>query len=315
MADENSEDPKSKEASNSDENSAATPPSADESPAEGATSSGEANVVDSAKAAGETSEVDPDSNIDLDLDLDLDDDLADALGEEGAEGGEEIDVDAALAEADPNFGSEIDEISAGDFQGVVIEKDSVSEEVPEDAKVPSAFRAYLGNLPKEIKNRYKMAAGVLAVMIPFAVLIYMGKILPRFDLPYVVSMNELSNDVYTYPVEDVYVPLFDDFRTKAFTVTLPKASINLKSVDGNTAYGQFEFFVNLRDKESQEVVADNQSEILDLIQRVLEQVTWKELQNPIGKEKVKKVIRHRLNEYFKGNIVIGVYYRSVLLQK
>ena len=249
--------------------------------------------------------------------LDLDDDLADALsdgeaggdGSEGGTGSESIDVDQLISEVDPSFSVEMDTIASSDFDGVIIEKDKVADEVDEESKVPSAFKAFLNNLPEERKKRYIMAMATIAVLMPFAALVFMGKILPRFDLPYTLSMDQLTKEVVTYPSDGVQVPLFDEFRTKAFTVALPQTTINLQ-VDGDRpAYGQFEFFLSLRDKELTSAIKNKQSEIIDLIQRVLEQVTWKELQTPIGKEKVKKVIKHRLNEYLQGNVVIGVYYR------
>ncbi len=254
-------------------------------------------------------------NPEVEDDLDLDDDLADALGGDLESSGDVEDVDQLISELDPEFSQELEKISSEDFTGVIIEKDNVSDEVDEDAKAPSAFKAFIGNISAERKRRYMIAAAVVAVMIPLVILIFMGKILPKFELPYMVSMDEVSTTVYTYPTDGVEVPLFDEFRTNAFTVALPKTIINLKVDGGSPSYGEFEFFVNLRDKDLADSIKNKQSEIIDLLQRVLEQVTWQELQSPIGKEKVKKVIRHRINEFLQGNIVIGVYYRSVILQK
>lgn len=249
-------------------------------------------------------------------DLDLDDDLADALSsDESTGGGEDINVDELLSEVDPDFSSEVDKISSEDFAGVVIGKDKVSEEVDEEAEVPSVFKTFIANIPTEKKNRYMLAASVVTILIPLAMLIFMGKILPTFELPYLVSMDEVSKDVRTYPTDGVQVPLFDEFRSKAFTIALPKAMINLKTDGGSPSYGQFEFFINIRDKELAAAIKSKQSEMIDIMQRVLEEVTWDQLQSPTGKERVKKVIRHRLNEFLQGNIVLGVYYRSVILQK
>ncbi len=246
-------------------------------------------------------------------DLDLDEDLAEALGEE--ETTEDIDVDQVIAESDPEFANELNQIASEDFSSAAIEKGAASEEVDENAAVPSAFKAWLSNLPKEIKQRYYIAAGLAAFFIPIALLVYNGKLLPRFDFPYTLSMDELTTEVYTYPVEGTKVPLFDEFRTKAHTVELPKTVINLRSSGSGSSYGEFSFSLVLRDEDLSSAIKAKQSEIIDLIQRVLEQITVKELEGPAGKEKVKKVIRHRLNEYLQGNVVLGVYYRSVILEK
>ncbi|MEM7645841.1 MAG: flagellar basal body-associated FliL family protein, partial [Pseudomonadota bacterium] len=238
--------------------------------------------------------------------------LADALS--GDEAGD-VDVDQLIAESDPEFEKELVEIDAKDFAGVSIDKNKASEEVAEGGKTPSMFRTLIRNLPAERKRNYMIAMGLIVVMIPFVALIFMGKILPTFDLPFVVSMHELTKTVYTYPTDGVEVPLFDDFRTNSFTMSLPKTMITLKKTGERPSYGEFEFFLNLRDKELESAIEVRQSEIIDLIQRSLEEVSLEELESPVGKERVKKMIRHRINEFLEGNIILGVYYRSILLQK
>ena len=249
--------------------------------------------------------------------LDLDEDLAKALSQsEGPEGAnQEVDVDAVIAEKDPSFGEEMAGIDNSSFKGVVIDSERVSEEVDENQKAPSIFKTWLTNLPKELKTRYAIAAAIVFTLIPLAILIYNGKILPSFELPYHVSMLELTDEYYSYNTEDPYVPLFDEYRTKSFTMSLPRTVINLLSQSDQPVYGEFEFFLNLREKDLQKKIKENESEILDLLQRVLERVSWEDLQSPVGKERVKKMVRYRLNEYLQGNMVIGVYYRTILVRK
>ena len=69
----------------------------------------------------------------------------------------------------------------------------------------------------------------------------------------------------------------------------------------------------LKNNEAVDFIKKHQSEIVDKLQRVLEQMTLEQLESPIGKDKVKKVIRHQINEFLQGNFVVGVYYRSVLI--
>ena len=267
----------------------------------------------------ESSKVDkPQAPQESEKDLDLDEDLAEALGDvDGVANveNEEADVDKLLNEADPNFSSELEEIASTDFSNVVIEKNSAADEVDENSKAPSLFRAYLNNLPKDRKNRYLAAFITILVLVPAAILVFYGRLLPQFDLPFYLSMNELTQKVHVYDIEEDEIPLFDSFRNNTVTWSMPKAMINLRSQSQQPVYGQFEFFLVLRDKEVESTVKANETEILDRVQRILEQMSWTELKDPLGKERVKKVLRHQLNEYFQGNYVIGVYYRSVLLQK
>jgi hypothetical protein len=261
-----------------------------------------------------------DSEISLDPEVgesgELDEDLAAAIGEAAdGDGMSEVDIDQAILDADPDFSKDIQEISSQDFSGVVIDKASASDQVDESVKAPSIYKTLWNNLPKETKDRYYWALGIAAVALPLAFLVYKGKVLPSFDLPYLLSMKELTQDIYSYPIDGVKVPLFDEFRTQAHTVQLPQTVINLQSDGDDPSYGEFQFSFVLRDEDLSVALKAKESEILDLLQRVLEQVTWKELQTPIGKEKVKKVIRHRINEYLQGNVVLGVYYKHVILEK
>lgn len=246
-------------------------------------------------------------------DIGLDDDLADALAGESVPVSENTDIDALIESEDPGFSVELSQISATDFEGVVISEDNVSDEVSDEQKTPSIYRTFIRNIPKEIKTRYYLAAGVCAVMIPIAILTYNGKLLPHFELPYILSMNELTDDIYNYDTNGPEIPLFDEYRNSGYTVSVPRTMINLKGDGDGQAYAQFEFKLNLRDEEFAEAINRRESEIIDLLQNVLAQITLKELQTPMGKEKVKKLIRHQINTYLQGNYVLGVYYHTVLL--
>lgn len=249
--------------------------------------------------------------------LDLDEDLADAIADidEGLREASAGDIDAALAEADPDFAAELDSIAQSDFSGVVIDTDQASTEIDENAKVPSFLRARFDNLPKELKSRYMAALLIPLVTFPFAIAIYMGKILPSFSLPYHFSMKEVSEKIYTYSTDEPKVPLFDQFRSDAYTHSMSKILVNLRTESGDAAYAEFEFFLSLREEKISKLVEDKNSEIQDILRTILARLTWEELQTPLGKEKVKKTVRHQLNSFLQGNYVLGVYYRSVILKR
>src|SRR5690606_3214538 len=226
-----------------------------------------------------------------------DDDLGEALGAV-----EDIQVevsgenlDKMIHSEDPNFQNEISKINPDDFAGLKISQEQAAEDVTEDEKGPPLWKSFYDNLPKEQKIKIYSALAVVLIGAPLILLLLKGKLLPEFEIPYVVSMKELSQKVHSYPVDGVQVPLFDDYRSQAFTLAMPKTMINLKREGDEPSYGQFEFFFNLREKQLASVVESKETEIIDLLQRTLEQITWSELQTPMGKEKVKKVVRHRIN--------------------
>lgn len=252
-----------------------------------------------------------------DSSVETDEDLAEALGaiEENQIEVSGENLDKMIHSEDPNFQNELSKINKDDFSGLKISQDQVAEDVTEDEKGPPLWKSFYDNLPKEQKVKIYAALAVVVVGAPLIFFLLKGMLLPEFEIPYVVSMKELSKKVHSYPTDGVQVPLFDDYRSQAFTMAMPKTMINLKREGGEPSYGQFEFFFNLREKELASVIQSRETEIIDLLQRTLEQITWRELQTPMGKEKVKKVVRHRINDFLQGNIILGVYYKSVLLQK
>lgn len=250
-------------------------------------------------------------------DLDLDEDVASALAQEAPSNASDkpVDVDAALSEVDPDFKDKLPNIKNEDFAGVVIPEDDATHKDTDGAKAPSLYKTYWNNLPRNRKQRYWVSLAILLAAVTLVVFIGKGYLLPRFEVPYILSMNELSDGVHSYPAEESMVPLFDDYRTKSFTHTLPKIMISLKQVDGRASFAEIEFFLNLREEEAQTIVQSKQTEIIDRIQRILEQVTVQELEDPSGKDRVKQLLRQGINDLLQGSYVVGVYYRTILLKK
>ena len=248
-----------------------------------------------------------------DVDLDLEEDVEAALGEDDAPSG--ADPEALLNQVAPEAIGEIGAISSQDFEGVIIGAESVSDPVDENSKVPSFIRALIQNLPFEVKKKYLIALVVIVLGGIAAVLVLLDKVLPRFELPYKISMHQLSKVVYPYTRESYFVPLFDEFKIKSFSYKFPKTSVTLTGPNGKTAFGHFEFILNLRDEEASVLMERHQSELVDKLQRALEMMDTRELQSPIGKEKLKKLILFKINEFMQGNFVIGVYFRSILIDE
>lgn len=166
-----------------------------------------------------------------------------------------------------------------------------------------------------LKNPIVLLSGVILAFVFFLVLIGTGALIPSFNNPYDTSLLPKATKVIEYDTSQSTVPLFDSYRSTTFTMTFPKTIFNLKSMSDKPQFGELEFFIDLRDKKYEVMVKSKQSEIMDTIQRVMEQVTWQEIESPMGKDKVKKIIRNRLNQFFERDIVLSVFYRSILLSK
>ncbi len=217
------------------------------------------------------------------------------------EGGEDLD--------------ELDRIAANQHEGVVISKGLSIDPNKEKVKLLTVLKDFIKNIPPEVKKKSLIAALILLVGAVLSYFLLQGKLLPRFSFPYKVSYKELTQEIYNYPTDGLEVPLFDDSRSKSFTVALAKATLNLRGEGDEPDYGEFEFFLNLRDRDLVALVNSQQSEILEIVRRTLELVSWNELQTPLGKDRVKKQIRSEVNKFLGGNMVLSVYYRSVILSR
>jgi len=165
------------------------------------------------------------------------------------------------------------------------------------------------------KGRALFLGGAIGTFFLLIILIATGLMRPSFQSPFEVSLKPWAKNIVDYDPKETSIPLFDSFRSKAFTVSFPKTVFNLKSSGSETRFGELEFFIELRDKKYEKLVLNRKSETIDRIQRIMEQVTWEELESPTGKEKVKKIVRNRLNKLFQRDIVLSVFYRSLLLSK
>jgi|GEM_PF-2321984 len=232
--------------------------------------------------------------------------------EDSGEGEASIeDLDKQLMEAAPELAA----VQAGNFSEL-----DISDEKP-GKKGAAKIAKGLGkvSLLKNIDRRQKLLlgsiVGILVIFVPLFMATISGDLLPGFKIPYHLTLEELSDDVRSYDASKAMVPLFDSFRTKAITLTLPQQVISLKPKDGRPSFGRFVFSLSVRDDEYAKVIEQQKATVIDLIQRTLEEITWDALQSPIGKEKAKKIIRYRLNEALQGEVVVGVYYKSIILTK
>ena len=230
------------------------------------------------------------------------------------------DIDTSLneepsAEVEEEIVDELDRIAANQHDGVVISKGLSIEPNKEKVKILTILKNFVKNISPEVKKKTLIASSILLMAGVLVYFLVQGQLLPRFAFPYKVSYKKLAQEVYSYPTDGMEVPLFDDSRSKAFTVALPKATINLLGGGEEPDYGEFEFFLNLRDRDLVAQVNAQQSDIMEIVRGILEKMSWSDLQTPIGKDRLKKQIRADVNNYLGGNMVLSVYYRSVILSR
>ena len=100
-------------------------------------------------------------------------------------------------------------------------------------------------------------------------------------------------------------------------VLLKKVIVNLKPDDLSTRnpMGLYEVYLGLDSKDTAIEVKDREKEILDLIQRTLENFTYSEVSSIVGKIRMKSAIKERLNEILNQGRVFHVYFNNFVTKQ
>ncbi len=112
------------------------------------------------------------------------------------------------------------------------------------------------------------------------------------------------------------VPLFLFFPEARYTVLFSKVIVNLKRRSGHSEnpMGAFEFFVSLDTKEGVAELQQREGELLDRVQRGLEDLTYPELQGAEGPQRLREVVRRELNQALALGQVREVHVNTMVMK-
>ncbi len=169
-------------------------------------------------------------------------------------------------------------------------------------------------------NRTQKLAIAFMVLASFAALFFIDKTftghwLPRYqiNLPHTLAdggsiMGEVKSKA---DVQD----LFQAFPEVEYYVLLPKVIVNLQpsETSGENPMGAFEVFVGADSQDTAVEVKDREQEIRDLVQRALESFTYDEANSLVGKERIKEVLRDRINAILNQGFIYNIYFNNIIL--
>lgn len=122
-----------------------------------------------------------------------------------------------------------------------------------------------------------------------------GRWLPSLFLDYTGDLGLIANRVRGYDDQE-QILLSDAFPQPFFTVLLEKIVLNLrKTSEHQNPMGAFKFYVRVDSQETAVEVKDRQIELLDSMQRALEELTYEEANGPGGKTTIKSLVRNEIN--------------------
>jgi flagellar basal body-associated protein FliL len=99
-----------------------------------------------------------------------------------------------------------------------------------------------------------------------------------------------------------------------FQVLLDKFVVNLKRRPGviENPMGTFEMYLGVDSKEAAVEIRARQKELIDLVSRAIEGLTYPEATGELGTEKIKSVVKDSLNQDLSQGYVTRVYFRTAI---
>lgn len=131
----------------------------------------------------------------------------------------------------------------------------------------------------------------------------------------ITDITKFSDQSWTVAKDEQLVQLFRAFPQEEIEFLFPKVIVNLKS---DSAYrnpmGAFEFYVVLDSKDVALEVKARRDELHDRLQRALESQTYGELTSPLGKKRVKDLLRRELNDVLSQGWVKDVLIKTMIVK-
>ncbi len=159
---------------------------------------------------------------------------------------------------------------------------------------------------------------VLAVMatasLYFAAMIFKDAWLERLIHKLPTSLASSGQVIGSATSKSDFVAFNVAFPDYEYQVKLNRVVVNLRrdANSGPLPMGAFEFFLGLDSQDTAIEVKDREKEILDRVQRQVEQMTYSEVMSPTGKTKMKVKVRDSINEILNQGRVTGVYINTMI---
>ncbi len=179
------------------------------------------------------------------------------------------------------------------------------------------FLTWIADLPRKTKL---LAFSVLILGLAAGSSMYMSlriHFLPQLGSEYLTGFADHAQETFTYDEKDSKETFDSAIRHPEHIYELERIVVNLKSRANSERLpmGLFEFYVELNSQEASVEFADRKTEARHIIERVLEQLTYEELNTAGGKAKLKFIVRKELNEFLsKSHHVQQIYLKTFVLK-
>jgi flagellar basal body-associated protein FliL len=189
----------------------------------------------------------------------------------------------------------------------------------------SQLKAIIGFVTFYIKNFFRLSraqkVATLCILVAalsaafFVSKIFVPKWLPTFSLTVLENWADEGRIIGTVKSRADFIAIFDAYPEQEYSVRLKKVVVNLKRTDdsGSNPMALFELYLALDAQATAIEVKDREKEILDHIQRTIEEFTYNEITSEAGKVRMKEAIRLRVNDLLNQGTVRNVYINRMVI--
>jgi flagellar basal body-associated protein FliL len=133
---------------------------------------------------------------------------------------------------------------------------------------------------------------------------------------FIPSMERLATEVFEYDPETETEPFYDNLRASSNIFLLPKMVVNLRKSahSGSNPMGAFEFFLEAMAAEVSIELKDREVEMRDLVQRVVEEFTFDQVDSTDGKRAICEKLKKEINAQLTTGKLKKVWIKTVILK-
>ena len=137
----------------------------------------------------------------------------------------------------------------------------------------------------------------------------------KFEKELLVGFHEVATKVTQFNPEEELVQFYLAFPQPSHNFLMDKIVVNLTREPGHASpMGAFEFFINLDSKDTAIELKDRQKEFIDLLQRTVEELRYRELETTQGKVKLKNNIKLAFNRVLNQGRVKSIAIKTIILK-
>lgn len=167
------------------------------------------------------------------------------------------------------------------------------------------------------KKLASVGIGLLTVFVLFFIYKSITKgVLPGPSHLFVNSLDEWAEKTYNFEPNKDMESFYDSARVKQNIMSLKRIVVNVKpsQTSGPNPMAAFEFYIEGLSSDVTIELKDRESEILDLVQRMMEEKTFDELDSGEGKSRLNESVKKELNQFLTKGKVKRVYLKNAIVK-